>query len=83
MIVWKNEGHRLVAMCGEVAIGAVFPAIGRRIRWRAWVTKNVNPVESTNRTIMGAKDEVEHRFHEFLQLAQLTPRLNSNQEHHQ
>lgn len=72
MIRWIDEGHRLLAMSGDAAIGAVFPRVGQRnCRWRAWVTKNMNPVESTAVGVDRAKQEVEQRFAAFLELAGL------------
>lgn len=69
---WITEPGRTVGKCGNLAVGAVYPGV-RRIRWRAWVTKNMNPVESTAINESKAKLEVELRFDEFLQLANLQP----------
>lgn len=49
MIEWKKEPHREVGYCGGAAVGAIFYGI-HRMRWRAWVTKNLNPVEDTEAT---------------------------------
>lgn len=69
-IEWKAENGRVVAYSCDAAIGAIFPG-GKRIRWRAWVTKNMNPVEGTARNDGLAKLEVEQRFQAFLELAGL------------
>lgn len=72
MIRWVvRDAHRVVAMCGDAEVGAVFPSSARRVRWRAWVTKNMNPVEQTARDVEEAKREVEARFNGFLELAKL------------
>lgn len=72
-IRWRHEPTRIVAMCGDVAVGAVYPALGRRCRWRAWVTKNINTTESNSASVGLAQLAVEKRFEEFLVLAQLQP----------
>lgn len=69
-----QEGGRVLGFCGEAPVGAIFPTVGRRTRWRAWVTKNMNPAESTARNEGLAKLEVEKRFEEFLTLANLESR---------
>lgn len=72
MIRWvRRDADRIIAMCGDADVGAVFPGVGRRVRWRAWVTKNMNPVEQTARDVDEAKREVEARFSGFLELAKL------------
>lgn len=72
-LTWKQDGSRIIGYCGEAAVGAVFPTVGRRTRWRAWVTKNMNPTEGTARNDGLAKLEVEKRFEGFLTLAALQP----------
>lgn len=71
MIRWVDEGTRVVAMCGEAKVGAVFP--GTRVRWRAWVTDSMSPIESKARDVETAKEQVEKRFAEFCALAKLQP----------
>lgn len=77
MIAWKDEGARIVAMCGDAPIGAVFPSVGRRTRWRAWVTKNMNPVDGTERTLDEAQEAVRKKFCQFLALAKLQPMMET------
>lgn len=74
MIRWVREEGRIVAMCGDVRVGAVFLREGARYtRWRAWVTKSMNPVEGTKSSTELAQAEVERRFAEFCELAKLRP----------
>ena len=69
---WEVQSHRSVAKCGDADIGAIYPG-NNRVRWRIWVTKNMNPIESTAASEEAAKAEVERRFSEFLTLARLQP----------
>lgn len=72
MIRWvQRDARRIVAMCGDADVGAVYPSVGRRCRWRAWVTKCMNPVEQTAKDVDEAKREVEARFNGFLELSKL------------
>lgn len=74
---WRQDGDRLVAYCGEAAVGAIFLSTTKRmVRFRVWVTKNMNPVESRANSVALAKLEVEKRFEAFLDLAQLTRRVS-------
>jgi hypothetical protein len=63
--------NRRLAICGKVAIGAVFLLRGgsRYVRWRVWCCENMNPAEGTARNTEDAKREVERRFYKFLMLA--------------
>ncbi len=74
VIRWVDKGARVQAMCGDAPIGAVFPrsAGARYIRWRAFITKNMNPVDGTAPTTYQAQEQVERRFAEFLDLAGLS-----------
>lgn len=71
VLQWVSENGRILAKCGDLPVGAIYPSTGRRTRWRVWVTKNMNPVQQTAATDAKAKLEVELRFEEFLQLANL------------
>ncbi|MEY9466313.1 hypothetical protein ABH973_006726 [Bradyrhizobium ottawaense] len=73
MITWRDDGSRIVAMCGDAPVGAVFPTEGRRTGWRAWVTKNTHASEGYAADIAAAKREIENRFAGFLNLAKLQP----------
>lgn len=70
---WKVDGAREVAYSNDAAVGAVFPSVGRRTRWRAWVTVNMNPVEGTEKTAEEARAEVRQRFAAFCLKAGLVP----------
>lgn len=78
-IVWSDGAYdgdnRRLAMCGRIAVGAVFVpgARGRYYRWRAWCTARMNPAEGVERSEGAAKAEVERRFSDFLLLADLEP----------
>lgn len=72
-VEWKSEGayeadNRRLAEVGKVAVGAIFLG-GRRVRWRVWVTPNMNPVEGTSPNVAAAQLEVENRYYRFLMLA--------------
>lgn len=83
-IVWHDgcyDGdNRQLAMCGKVAVGAVFlpGARGRYVRWRVWCTSRMHPVEGSARSLEGARVEVERRFDEFLFLAALAPERSAS-----
>jgi len=66
--------NRSLAMCGHVAVGAVFHPgpRGRYWRWRVWCTHKFNPVEGTARSEDAARTEVTERFMRFLELAGLS-----------
>ena len=73
LLIWADEGHRLLARRGGVEIGAVFPPrIGKHWRWRAWVTACHNAVDGAARSEEEAKQKVESRFAALLELAHLT-----------
>lgn len=74
LLTWVQEPGRVLAKCGDIGIGAIYPLISRRMRWRVWVTKNMNPVEQTAANEAAAKAAVTERFEEFLKLANLQPR---------
>eukprot|EP01031_Cornospumella_fuschlensis_P021809 gene21809-26737_t len=42
---WLDQSYRIVLMCGDVDVGAVYPPSGRAKvwRWRVWVTKSGHP----------------------------------------
>lgn len=72
-IEWKSEGaydgdNRRLACVRAVAVGAIFLG-GRRVRWRVWVTPNMNPIEGTSVNEEAAKREVAQRYYRFLMLA--------------
>lgn len=73
--VYAGDNRRL-AMCGLIAVGAVFVPNGRGrfFRWRIWCSSRFYPCEGTERSESAAKQEVEKRFADFLELAHLTPR---------
>lgn len=75
-IVWDDGTYdgdnRRLARCGHAPIGAVFVnPRGRYVRWRAWVTPRMYPVEGAERSEAAARREVERRFLDFLVLAGL------------
>lgn len=76
---WRGpafEGDdRHLLFCGALAVGALFEGVipragdGRRnVRWRCWVTKNMNPVDGVAGSLDGAKRAVEARVREALAL---------------
>ncbi|MBN9600874.1 MAG: hypothetical protein J0G28_14535 [Afipia sp.] len=70
MIVWREETHRVVAYCGELSVGAIFPGV-HRWRWRVWHTVNANPVEGVTLNSAAARAAVEDRFECFVKAAGL------------
>lgn len=74
MIVWKEENHRVLAMHGDVSVGAVFrPTSGRYFRYRVWVGPTKNPADGSASSEDKAKQAVADRFDEFLSAAKLQP----------
>lgn len=64
--------NRILCFCGLVAVGAVFPSVGaRHVRYRAWVTANMNPVDGTATNLDEAKTAIEQRFTDFTNKAGL------------
>lgn len=70
---WLDENYRIVLMCGDVDVGAVYPPSGRASvwRWRVWVTKSGHPAWGSETTRRGAIGQVESRFKTFLTAAGL------------
>jgi hypothetical protein len=74
-VIWCDEKYRLLLMCGEVDVGAVYPPAGKaRVwRWRVWVTKSGHPAAGAETSEKRATEQVEGRFRAFLQAARLSP----------
>lgn len=75
---WRIESQRIVAMVGEVDVGAIYPEGGRggkKTWWRMWVTETPNlcPVDGEEKDDALAKAAIEKRFAEFLTKAKLQP----------
>ncbi len=74
MIVWKEEQHRILAMCGDIDVGAVFrSASGHYYRYRVWVGPTRNPADGRATSEEKAKQAVSDKFNEFLAAAKLQP----------
>ncbi|UXS01112.1 hypothetical protein [Agrobacterium tumefaciens] len=74
MIIWKDEGNRLLARCGDTAVGAVFrPLSAKYFRYRVWVGPTKNAANGSESTVEKAQKVVEHRFDEFLAATRLQP----------
>lgn len=74
MIVWREEQHRIIAVCGDIAVGAVFrPHSGRFFRYRVWVGPTKNPADGSANSEAKAKQAVADQFDEFLAAAKLQP----------
>lgn len=74
MIVWKEEEHRLLAVCGDIDVGAVFRSTtGRYFRYRVWVGPTRNPADGGASTEAKAKQAIVDRFDQFLAAAKLQP----------
>ncbi|MGN7710781.1 hypothetical protein [Agrobacterium radiobacter] len=74
MIVWKEEEHRILAMCGDIDVGAVFRSTtGRYFRYRVWVGPTRNPADGGASSEEKAKQAVADRFEKFLAAAKLQP----------
>ena len=79
MITWRPEHHRLVAVSGQIDIGAVFPDLagGKRWRWRCFVggstaTLAASGVGKVERTEAAAKAAVEDAWRDFVEKAGLS-----------
>ncbi|NTA80760.1 hypothetical protein G6L13_09710 [Agrobacterium tumefaciens] len=74
MIVWKEEQHRILAVCGDIDVGAVFRSTtGRYFRYRVWVGPTRNPADGGASSEEKAKQAVADRFAKFLAAAKLQP----------
>ncbi|AKC07203.1 hypothetical protein [Agrobacterium tumefaciens] len=74
MIVWKEEQHRILAVCGDIDVGAVFRSTtGRYFRYRVWVGPTRNPADGGANSEEKAKQAVVDRFDKFLAAAKLQP----------
>ena len=74
MIVWKEEQHRILAVCGDIDVGAVFRSTtGRYFRYRVWVGPTRNPADGGASSEEKAKQAVADRFEKFLAAAKLQP----------
>lgn len=74
MIVWKEEQHRILAVCGDIDVGAVFRSTtGRYFRYRVWVGPTRNPADGGASSEEKAKQAVADRFYAFLAAAKLQP----------
>ncbi|MGH6807603.1 MAG: hypothetical protein ACREEJ_12300 [Ensifer adhaerens] len=72
---WLDQNYRIVLMCGDVDVGAVYPPSGRAKvwRWRVWVTKTGHPAKGAETSRTAATAHVERRFRAFLTAAELVP----------
>lgn len=73
---WRDDSYRILLMCGDVDVGAVYPPIGGKARvwrWRIWVTESGHPAAGSERSEKRAMEQVEGRFRAFLQAAKLAP----------
>ncbi|OOG73857.1 hypothetical protein B0E45_06080 [Sinorhizobium sp. A49] len=70
---WLDQEYRIVLMCGDVDVGAVYPPSGRAKvwRWRVRVTKSGHPVKGNEASRAAAVAHVERRFRSFLTAAGL------------
>jgi hypothetical protein len=70
---WKDEVYRAVYVCGEVAVGAVYPPRGRgqAWRWRIWQTVSGHAHEGRDSSEQKTRKQVEVRFAAFLRAAGL------------
>ncbi len=74
MIVWNEEQHRILAVCGDIDVGAVFRSTtGRYFRYRVWVGPTRNPADGGASSEEKAKQAVVDRFEKFLTAAKLQP----------
>ncbi len=74
MIVWKEENHRILAMCGDIDVGAVFRSASRRYyRYRVWVGPTRNEADGRATSEEKAKQAVSDKFNAFLAAAKLQP----------
>lgn len=70
---------RHILTCGALHVGAAFAGAnypsGRRrgVRWRVWVTKNMNPVDGVSASLEAAKEACEARVREALSLMLMVP----------
>ena len=78
LLSWDDHGayegdSRRLGRCGQAVIGAIFLPSGRAkyVRWRMWCSVNMNPVDGTSKSVEGAKEEIERRFSQFVDLAGL------------
>jgi hypothetical protein len=65
---WLDQGYRIVLMCGDVDVGAVYPPSGRAKvwRWRVWLTKSGHAASGSDKSNASAVNQVERRFRSFL-----------------
>lgn len=71
MLTWRQEGDRIVAVCGALDVGAVFPV---QRKWRLWINAGGYPLEMTERGgIDKAKAELAKHFQALLDRAMLGP----------
>ncbi|WCK12362.1 hypothetical protein G6L41_008770 [Agrobacterium tumefaciens] len=71
MIVWQDQGHRILALCGSVDVGAVFlPVSGKGFRYRVWVGF---PLDGVAKSEEAGKRAVTDHFSAFLAAASLQP----------
>lgn len=70
---WRHEAYRSVLTSADVDIGAIFPPRGNGglWRWRIWVTRNGHPIKGHSMSQDRASREIEGRFRDFLDAAQL------------
>jgi hypothetical protein len=70
---WLDQEYRIVLMCGDVVVGAVYPPSGRAKvwRWRVRVTKSGHAFKGNEASKAAAIAHVERRFRSFLTAAGL------------
>lgn len=72
----EYPGGRHVLMCGNVAVGAVFPPVGsppNQWRWRVWTADTVHAPNGRAKSELAAKNAALSAFEAFLRNAQLAP----------
>jgi hypothetical protein len=65
MLDWRDEGHRIVAVCGEQDVGYVFPnenPTAKWVRWRLVFTAGMVPMETRAIDIAAAKVDLQKYF---------------------
>lgn len=79
VIIWRPENHRIVAVSGQVDVGAVFPDLsgGPRWRWRCFVggstaTLAMSGEGAVERSEAAARLALERAWSDFLDRAGLT-----------
>ncbi len=73
-LVWKQEPGQIVAYCGDVPAGAIWPGEGNMfVRWQAWLGEGMFSRSGITRSDTAARNEVAKHFGYFLARAGLMP----------